>query len=369
MTNKVQAAVLTGPRRIEMREFALPVLGEDDGMIRVEACGVCASDIPVFQGDSVGYELPVVLGHEIVGTVERLGRRAAERWGVNEGDRIVVERWIPCGHCRHCYAGTYRLCVQTVGGHRLFYGGAPTTLDPALWGGYAEQLYLHPNAVVYKVSSAVPATQVPLFTPLANALSWLQQSGGVRVGTSVVIEGPGQEGLAATIVAKAAGAGPVIVTGMTTDGPRLALARRLGADATINVEEEDPAERVAILTEGIMADMVLDVTSSTSPAPIETAVAMAGAGGTIVLSALHRDQQMAFDSRSFAGKMLTMKGVWGRERSAVFAAIKMIESGVYPLAELTTHHFPLGSVEEALLTVAGEINPGAFHVSITPQQG
>jgi threonine dehydrogenase-like Zn-dependent dehydrogenase len=254
--------------------------------------------------------------------------------------------------------------VQEVDGHRLFYGGAPTTLAPSLYGGYAEYLYLHPNAVVYRVADHVPAAVVPLFTPLGNAISWVQKVGGTRLGSTVVIQGPGQEGLAAVIVAKACGAGQVIVTGLGQDAARLAVARELGATATIDVEQEDQIDIVRQLTNGAMADVVLELTSGADLEPVEAALELAGTGATVILPSLHSGRTMQFDSERFANKTLTLRGVWGRDRGSVFGAIRMLESGSYPIERLATHHFGLDQIDDALRTVAREINPDALHASV-----
>ncbi|MGH3746972.1 MAG: zinc-dependent alcohol dehydrogenase, partial [Micromonosporaceae bacterium] len=222
-----KAAVLVGPRAIEVQEFPRPPAGDMDGWLKVDACGVCASDLPLWRGEVRG-ELPVVLGHEIAGTVDDLGDGARARWGVSEGDRVILERWIPCGHCELCYTGRYRMCKPLVDGHRRFYGGAPTALAPALWGGFAEHVYLSEDTVLYPVSPDVPAHYLPLFTPLANSISWLQQA-GVRPGSTVLIQGPGQEGLCAVIAAAQLGADHITVIGLPRDRIRLDIAKRLGA--------------------------------------------------------------------------------------------------------------------------------------------
>lgn len=363
MVKTAQAAVMTAPRTVTIERFDVGAAGPAAGWMRVEACGICASDIPLWKGDKE-VELPVILGHEIVGRAEGVGEEARARWGIDNGDRIIVERWIPCGHCENCFAGNYRLCVQTVQGHRLFYGGAPTTLTPSLYGGYAEYLYLHPNAVVYKIADHVPAPVVPLFTPLGNAISWVQKIGGAGVGSTVVIEGPGQEGLAAVIVAKAAGAAQIIVTGLASDEARLRVARELGATTTIDVEQDNPAEVVRSVTGERMADTVLDLTSGASLRPVETAIAVAGTGATIVLPSMHFDRKLDFDTQRVANKMLTLRGAWGRDRASLQAALAMLESGGYSIERLSTHHFTLDQIDEGLRTVAREINPDALHASI-----
>lgn len=362
-----RAAVLVEPRRFELRELPLPDIDDDSGLMRVESCGVCASDVPVFRGEtlSLGFEFPVILGHEIVGRVERVGARAAKRWNVQEGDRIIVERWIPCGHCERCYRGDYRLCVPEVDGHRLFYGGSPTTLTPGLFGGYADHLYLHPNAVVYKVDPDVPAHHVPLFTPIGNAVSWLTKLGGAGIGSDVVIEGPGQEGLAAVIVAAAAGARTITVTGLAADRARLEVCRTLGATHTAVVGEDDVVEVVREATDGRMADVVLDVTSTASAQPIELALSVAGVGATVVCPSFHRDSTaMNFSTSDLISRTVTVKGAYGRDRASVFAALAIIESGRYGLDRIATHQVALEDVDRALRMVARETDEDPLHVSI-----
>ena len=373
MASKVKAAVLVAPRQIEIEEFPLPETDDEDSLLRVEACGVCASDVPLYTGKvksegQLQMLLPVVLGHEIVGRVERLGKKAAERWGVKEGDRIIIERWIPCGHCDRCYAGDYRLCVRKIDGYPLYYGGSSTKLPPSLWGGFAEYMYLHPDTVVYKVSDRVSAELLPQFTPIANGISWVTVNGGAGVDSTVVIQGPGQEGLAAVIAAKEAGARLIIVTGLAQDAHRLQMAQELGATHTIVAEQEDVVERVKEITEERMADVVLDVTSGSSTKPIELAVDLAGQDGIIVLAGFHDNQPIAnLVAEKMMSKTLTIKGVWGRHRRSVKAAIRLIESGRYPLHKLCTHAFPLEETGQAFRVVAREVDRDALHVSVIPR--
>jgi len=359
---KAKAAVLVAPRQIELEEFPIPETGAEDGLLRVEATGVCGSDVAPYHGEAMGdlFKLPLILGHEIVGRVERLGKRAAERWGLKEGDRIIVEEHIPCGHCEHCYTGRHRMCIK------MRYGSLSTTLAPSLWGGYADYVYLHPNAVIYKVADDVPAEQVPLFIPISNGLYWVQKSGGARTGDTVVIQGPGQHGLGCVIGAKECGAHKIIVTGLSQDTERLRLARELGATHTIMADQEDVVERVKEITEGRMADVVLDVTPGATR-PVEMALDLARVGATIVLAGFKHFQPVtSFASDKMFFKELTVKGVWGRDPRSVEVALRLIESNKYPLHKLCTHTFSVAGTEQALKTVAGEGDKNAVHVSITP---
>lgn len=367
-----RAAVLVGARQIQIEDLPLPVVGADDGLMRVEACGICGADYPVFAAGGtdgmLGIRPPVILGHEIVGRVEEIGVAARQRWDVEPGDRIVVERWIPCGHCERCYQGEYRLCVRMVDGDKpLFYGGAPTTLEPALFGGYAEQLYLHPDSVVYKAGKGVPAHLFPLFTPLANGLCWVQEFGGLRPGGTIVIEGPGQEGLAAVIAARETGARHIVVTGLAKDASRLALALEFGATATVVADKEDVVAAVRAATGGLLADVVLDVTDSASSLPIEVGVEVAAEGATLVLATAHGDGALPSRvAQQIFAKVLNVRGVRGRHRWAIFAALRLIESGRYPLERLCSKVVGLQDVGAALAVVGRETEEEVLHVAVEP---
>lgn len=367
MAQKSKAAVLTAPHKIELEEFPLPETGPDDALLRVEACGVCGADIGPFKYGqmSLGMTIPVILGHEIAGRIERLGARAAERWGVKENDRVIIERWIPCGHCDLCYQGFYRRCVRLVDGFPLFYGGSSTKLKPALWGGYSEYVYLHPDSVVYKVSEKIPVHWLPLFTPIGNGISWTTIDGTATVGSNVVIEGPGQEGMCAVLACKQAGAEKIIVTGLPSDAARLKLVRELGATDVLIFGEDDIPRRVAEITNGHMADLVLDVTTSQDATPVQVAFEVAAEGGTVIMPSYH-DKAANFSLTEISRKVLTVKGVRGRHRKSVHQALRLLESKKFDIEKMCAKPFALEDAERALATVSGEFGENAFHISIMP---
>ncbi|MGH7802829.1 MAG: alcohol dehydrogenase catalytic domain-containing protein, partial [Candidatus Binatia bacterium] len=104
-----RAIVQTGPRALELREFPLPEIDADSALLRIEACGICGSDVEQYTG-TIPVRYPVIPGHEPLGTIEKIGDRAAKRWHVDVGDRVAVEAPIPCGHCRSCLLGRYHVC-------------------------------------------------------------------------------------------------------------------------------------------------------------------------------------------------------------------------------------------------------------------
>jgi threonine dehydrogenase-like Zn-dependent dehydrogenase len=365
MTNTILAAVAVDTQRTEVREFARPTPPADGGMLKVEVSGVCGSDWPYYQNwpKRMG---PLILGHETVGFVSELGSAAAARWGLKEGDRVALEEYLPCGRCDYCYSGDFRLCEKTdtrLGGIR--YGSTPISMAPSLYGGYSQYQYLHPNAVFHKVPAHVPAVQAALALPLGNGIEWAYLQGGAGIGQTVVVQGPGQQGLACVIAAKVAGAACVILTGLSSDRRRLELARKLGADHTIDIEQQDLLETVADITGGTMADLVIDCASG-GPATVVSAIQLARKRGRVILGGWKRRPIPEFDSDLLISKRLTIKGLLGHSFESVEMALQIIASGRYPLAEMCTHLFGLNQVDEALRTVGGEGRPDAIHCSVDP---
>lgn len=366
MTQKMTAAVLVEPRKIELREFALPEIDANSGIAKIEITGVCGADYPIYTGALAQFAPPPLIpGHEIVAHVDRIGAQAARRWGVKEGDRIVMEEYAPCGHCEFCLSGRYYIC----NGMKMekMYGFTSLSVAPGLWGGYSEYVYLDPQALLHKLSSKVPRDVAPFFVPLANGIRWAHLEGGVGIGSTVVVLGPGGQGLACVIASKEAGAANIIVTGRGRDAARLALAREFGAHHTIDVDTDgDVVQRVSDLTDGRLADAVINVTAK-APGAMQQAMLLARMGGTIVVAGEAHANAPDFQPDLIFMKELTIKGVRGRTASEMKKAIRILESGRYPLEKLATHHFGLNDVEQAIKTVGGEGEPGAIHVSVLPE--
>jgi threonine dehydrogenase-like Zn-dependent dehydrogenase len=366
MTTKTLAALLVAPRKIELREFPLPEIDSESGLAKIEITGVCGADWPIYTGDLAQFAPPPLIpGHEIVARVAKIGANAARRWNVKEGDRIVMEEYAPCGRCEYCLSGRYYMC----GGMKMekMYGFTSVNVAPGLWGGYSEYVYLDPHALIHRLADSVPMESAPFYVPLANGIRWTQLEGGIGIGDSVVILGPGGQGLACVIAAKEAGAANIIVTGRARDANRLALAREFGAHHTIDVDAgEDLAEQVAALTHGRMADAVINVTAF-APGALAQAVELAKLGGTIVVAGEAHGPAIGFEPDLLFLKELTIKGVRGRTAREMKKAIRLLEANKYPLQKLATHHFTLDQVEAAIKTVGGEGAPGSIHVSVLPR--
>ena len=363
MASKARAAVLVAPRQLEVQEFPLPQIGPDDGLLKVERCGICGSDVEHYNGHGrVNY--PSIPGHEPLGIIEQVGQRAAERWGVQPGDRVAVEILIPCRTCELCLTGNYQACRNKRFGS---YGGNTlTSKEPPLWGGYAEYLYLHPNAILHKINKDLPADLAVMFNPLGAGVRWALHLGQLQLGGSILILGPGQRGLCAVVAAKMIGAATIIVTGLSKDRHKLTLAREIGATHTIVVDAENTVERVREFTDGVGTDVVLDVTPLATQ-PILDALECVKFGGRIVLAGLKARKPTTLITDMLIQKSASMVGAYSVDARAYVDAIRIIESGQLPLEKLHTHTFGLEDAGRAVEVLAGEVEgEEAIHVSIDP---
>ncbi len=359
-----RAVVQTAARRLELRDLPIPDIDADSALLRVEACGICGSDAEQYAG-ILPVRLPLVPGHEPLGVIERIGDRAAARWGVTVGDRVAVETLIPCGHCPACIGGRYQLCRGR--GWMFGHGYVPLSHPPGLWGAYADYMYLDPFSIVHRVSKDVPASIAVMFNLLGAGFRWAVEIPGTGPGDTVLVLGPGQRGLASVIAARVAGADAIIVTGLTRDAKKLQLAKALGADHVIDVEREDARVRVKELTGGRGADIVIEVTANASE-PVAEALHYAANGGRIVLAGVKGLKSVPdFVSDLVVVKELTIRGAFGVTSRAYAAAIRLIESGRVPLGALHTHDFGLEEAELAIRTLAGEA-PGepSIHSCLVP---
>ena len=355
------AMVLMAPRKLEARDIPLPDIDDNSALLRVEACGICGSDYEQFEG-VLRTPMPVVPGHEPLGIIEQIGDRAARRWGVDVGDRVAVETMLSCRFCSPCLRGDYHLCHR-----RRIYSYIPLSEPPGLWGAYSEYLFLDENSIVHKMDRSLPSEIAVMFNPLGAGFRWAVEIPQTKPGDTVLILGPGQRGLASVLACREAGVGMVIVTGLAADAHKLDLAKAFGADACIDVENEDLKPRVQELTGGQGADVVLDV-SSYATEPVAAALDLVTPGGTVVLAGVKGFKPIpGFISDKIVLKEIRLRGAIGVTSSGYTSAIRLIESRKIPLEKMHTHEFPLRSAELAIRTLAREI-PGeeSIHSCLLP---
>jgi alcohol dehydrogenase len=348
-----KAVVLEAPGRMVLKEFPIPEIGPQEGLLKVEMVGVCGSDVGMYRGKATRAPrpYPIIMGHEIFGSIDKMGREASKRHGLKEGDRAIVEYAFGCGDCVYCKEGDYIHCESL-----LTYGSMISCKEPPhLWGAYSEYLYLSPKAMVHKVKeNLLPEVGVLICAVLGNAVRWLSMIGGIFPGDTVVIQGPGQQGLAGVIVAKEAGAGKIIVTGMTKDRIRFEFAKTFGADEIIDVEKANPVEAVQRMTQGRMADIVMDVTGN--PKGALTAIDLVKKKGTVILPGLYgMDKEIPLILDKIVYNEVRLQGVFSHDSRSVMPAIQLAESGKYPLEKMITHRFRLEEAEKAVKAAGGEV--------------
>ncbi|HVT77832.1 MAG TPA: zinc-binding dehydrogenase [Acidimicrobiales bacterium] len=358
-----RAAVLEGPRRLNTRMFRLPEIGENDGLLRVEACGLCGTDHEQYTGHlPAGFAF--IPGHEAVGVIEALGERAAQRWGVSVGDRVAVEVFLSCRECASCRAGEYRRCER----HGLadMYGFHAIGDAPGLWGGYSEYQYLAPDSMLLPVPDTLDPVVATAFNPLGAGVRWGMVVPGTGAGDVVAILGPGIRGLSASVAAREAGAGFVMVTGRgARDAPRLAAATAFGADLAIDTETTDPVTALRDATGGL-ADIVVDVTAK-APGALAQAVSLARPGGKIVLAGTRGSTETpGFVPDLIVYKELHIMGALGVDAPAYRDALGILAAEKWPFADLPRQVASLDNVDTLLQTMAGEGDVPPVHAVLVP---
>ena len=367
MTEQVLAAVRTGAHKTEFRQFPMPEVPVDGALLKMEVAGICGTDVKFYAAPPI--DSPVIMGHENIGYVAKAGRQFLERKGVKEGDLVFVEHYVPCFKCEWCHKGEYRLCAATdwrKGPDAVRYGYSSIDRAPHLWGGFAQYMFLPWNAVVHKVPQGVSAELAGVVTPMANGIQWALFDCGVGYNSRVLIQGPGQQGLSQTVACKQAGASLIIVTGTSKDSARLDVALKLGADHVINVEEDDPIERIREITDEDGVDVALDCTAGGGTAPDRISIeTLKRKGGTMLMQG-EIGKYPDFPVGKLTNKYITIKSARGHNFLSCELALKQLASERFPLDLMTTHRFGLKDTDLAIKSVGGTEAEGVIHVSLMP---
>ncbi|MBM4436339.1 MAG: zinc-binding dehydrogenase [Actinobacteria bacterium] len=277
-----------------LRSVPRPRVPSKGMLIRIEACGVCGTDLHILRGHWPGaLPWPITLGHELAGVVDELGAEFTHDYlgqTLRLGDRVIIPPLMACGACAYCvhYPSRANRCLNpTYYGRKIGFAR-----PPHLWGGWAEMVYLDleafPATKVFRLPDDMPVmvgTLVEPFSSVTRAFNRAASVGseGFKAGDAVVIQGSGPIGVLAVIAARQRGAGKVVVVG-APETPRLALCRAYGADATVSLDTHpEPAQRIAAARAavgGFGADLVLDCAGAPHAGP--EGIEMLRDGGTYV---------------------------------------------------------------------------------------
>jgi threonine dehydrogenase-like Zn-dependent dehydrogenase len=361
----VNAAVRTAAQTTEFREFPMPEIPPDGALLKMEVAGICGTDVKFYSAPPI--DDPVIMGHENIGYIAKAGEQFKQRKKVKEGDLVFVEHYVPCFACEWCHKGEYRLCMATdwrKNPEGLRYGYTSANRPPYLWGGFAEYMYLPWNAVLHKVPDSITPELAGVVTPMANGIQWALFDCGVGYDSTVLIQGPGQQGLSQLVACRQAGASLIIVTGTNKDKVRLEAAMKLGADYVINVEEEDVIERINDITGGEGLDVALDCTAGGGLAPIQTSIASLKRKGGTMLIQQEVKTYPDFPLATIANKYITIKAARGHNFESCELALKQLASKRFDFDLITTHRMGLHDTDKAIKAVGAAQN--AIHVSLMP---
>ena len=358
--DQMKAWVLGGPDELFLRDKPVPMPGRAEVLVRIDAVAICATDLEIIHYGtpaSIQGGLPFnknfTPGHEYMGTVVALGPDVDE---YRIGERISVEIHAGCGQCKRCRQGMYTSCLnygKPEKGHRA--NGFTTD------GGFTEYAVNHINTLA-RVPDTMSDAEATLVVTAGTSMYGLTELGGLVAGESVVVIGPGPIGLLAVAVAKAIGASPVILTG--TRNARLAIGKALGADRTININDEDAVAVVKEMTGGIGADYVVECAGT--EATIEQAIRMTNRGGKICLAAFPHGK-VTLDIAQLAKNNIYLYGIRGEGRSATRRAMALMAEKRFDATKVHTHTFPLADLPTALRYARERIDD-AIKVVVTNRQ-
>ena len=269
---------------------------------------------------------------------------------------------VPHGQYRHCENTDWRINPDAIR-----YGYTSAEKPPHLWGGFAQYVYLPWNAVLHHVPKGVTPELAGLVTPMANGVEWSLFDGGVGYNSTVLIQGPGQQGLSQTVICKQAGASLIIVTGTSKDGARLKVAKELGADHVIDVTKKTPSP--ASWRSPAARASTLRSTAPPAPAPSRSCSASRRSSARPASWWCRARWEFPnFPLEKFTVKFITMKSARGHSYRACELALAQIASKRFPLEKITTHRFGLKDVDLAIRSVGNKGVPDVIHASLMPWQ-
>lgn len=347
----MRALVFRGPNQIGIERVPIPRPSYGEALIRVTLTTICGTDVHILKG-----EYPVkpglVIGHEPVGVIQELGP-GVEGYAV--GDRVLVGAITPCGQCEFCLSGKLSQCGGAIGGWKF---------GNTIPGAQAEYLLVpYARANLAKIPAELADEQVVLLADIASTGFSASESGGVQLGDTVAVFAQGPIGLCATVGARLKGAGLVIT--VESDPVRMAMSRRMGADAVIDFHKEDVMTAVQRLTRGRGVDVAIEALGTSQT--FENALRVIRPGGTLSSLGVYSGK-LSIPLEPFAAglgdqKIVTTLCPGGKERMR--RLMELVRHGRVDLRPLLTHTFSLDEITKAYDLFANR-KDGVLKVAIRP---
>lgn len=329
---------------IEIMEVPKPRPKSDEVLVRVEACGICGTDLHFYEwvDHARWITLPRILGHELVGDIAEVGNQVK---GLEVGQKVVTETWGGCGLCYYCRLGRFNNCQNQlrIGQHSD--------------GGMARFVAI-PAVSVFAIPDFISIVDAAAIEPLGVALHALERC-EFKPGDNVAILGPGPIGLLATQLVRQSGAALVFVVGLDEDTQRLVFAEKWGG-ISINISKESVKDRVHKMTEDRGVDLVLEMSGGVGT--LDAAVQITKPGGQVALVGLGTPG--IFDFNKMVHKEITIHGCWRRQPSTWYRAINLIKEGRLKVGDLVTHKLPLRKAEEGFKAL---LDRSAIKVLLVPE--
>jgi len=335
------AATFVGKHDVKIGECPVPDIGHDEILVRVAACGICGTDVHIYEGEVPLARLPVTAGHEFCGTVERIGPSVTD---LTVGTRVAIEPNLFCGRCHYCRTGRKHFCAN--------WAGIGLTRD----GGFA-QFASVPHHAAYKMPKGLSFTNGAFFEPVACVLHGIERV-GLRPGDTVVVCGAGSIGLLFVQLLRRTGASRIVL--IDPDPAKLRIAGQLGADIVVNPTEADLKETVMMNTNGFGAEVAID--ASGVPEAISSLFGLVQPTGRILLFGVAPEEaEISVRPFDIYRRELTIVGSFTNPYTNE-AAMNLLEG--LTLDPIVTHQIRLDRLVEDGIQALQRKDPGVIKIQV-----
>ncbi|GKU83560.1 NAD(P)-dependent alcohol dehydrogenase [Niallia sp. NCCP-28] len=327
--NPMRAAVLTSLKNIELQNVEIPILKDNEVLIKIKAVGLCGSDVHYYEHGKIGnyvVEKPIILGHEASGDIVEVGKNVR---GLQKGQRVSIEPGATCGECTYCKEGRYNLCPSV-----------EFLATPPYDGVFCEYAVMRED-LVFPIPDSMSYETAALVEPFSVGVHAISR-GELKAGETVIILGMGPIGLVTAAAAKAAGAKMII--GVDLETSRLEVAKSMGATHIINLREEDLEEKVKEYTNGIGADLAIETAGS--PKAVQGTILSVRRGGRVAIVGLSPQDEVPVSISQIIDKEIDVKGVF-RYHHTYPRAIEMLSGDKINIEKMITDKYPLDEAAKA----------------------